>query len=106
MKHEILAVVLISAVTILIRFLPFIIFRDSTQVPESITYLGKALPGAVMGMLVIYCLKDVSFLAPPYGIPELICAALTAGAYLWKKDTSFSVVIGTVLYMILIQKVF
>ena len=56
MKHDILAVALISAVTILIRFLPFIVFRDSTQVPESITYLGKALPGAVMGMLVIYCL--------------------------------------------------
>ena len=106
MKHDILIVAVVSLVTVAIRFLPFIVFRESENVPESITYLGRALPSAVMGMLVIYCLKDISFTAAPYGIPELVCAALTAGAYLWKKDTSISVVIGTVLYMLMIQKVF
>ena len=106
MKHDIITVAIVSAVTIVIRFLPFAVFRDSDHVPGSITYLGRALPGAVMGMLVVYCMKDISFTIPPYGIPELTAALLTALTYLWKKDTSLSVVTGTVLYMLLVQKVF
>ncbi len=101
--HDILIVAVISAVTVQIRFLPFIVFRDKDDVPESVRYLGEVLPGAVMGMLVVYCLKDIDLAAAGHGVPQILSVVVTGAAYLWKKDTSLSVIIGTVCYMLLMS---
>ena len=101
------AAVLISVmavVTMLLRFLPFLIFRKQT--PAYITYLGKVLPPAIIGMLVIYCLKDVSFSAQPFGVPELIAAICVIGLQIWKRNSLVSILSGTIVYMILVQIVF
>ena len=103
MKAAILITVM-SAVTILLRFLPFLIFRNNT--PPYITYLGKVLPPAIIGMLVIYCLKDVSFSANSHGLPELIASAFVIGLQVWKRNTLVSILTGTIIYMLLIQSIF
>ena len=102
--HAATLVAAMSVMTILTRFLPFIVFRKNT--PRYITYLGKVLPPAIIGMLVIYCLKDVSLLAKPFGIPELIAAACVVGLQVWKRNSLISILTGTVLYMVLVQMVF
>lgn len=71
--------------TMTTRFLPFLIFNEKRRTPAFVTYLGKYLPSAVFGMLIIYCLKDVSVLHGSHGIPELISIAVTAGIHLWRK---------------------
>ena len=97
-------VAVIAAVTVLTRFLPFLVFRKKT--PKYITYLGNVLPPAIIGMLVIYCLKDVSFSVAPFGLPELIAAASVVGLQAWKRNSLVSILLGTVIYMVLIQLVF
>lgn len=101
--HAVLAVVIMAAVTALLRFLPFLVFSDGKKVPPLISYLGKVLPCAIMGMLVVYCLKDTSFTAAAGFLPQLIAGALTALSYLWKKNTVLSILLGTVCYMLLMQ---
>ena len=93
-----------SVTTILLRFLPFLVFRKQT--PAYVSYLGRVLPPAVIGMLVIYCLKDISFSEYPFGIPELISVACVALAQIWKRNSLISILAGTVLYMVLTQMVF
>ncbi len=92
--------------TMLTRFLPFLIFSDKRPTPKYIQYLGKALPCAVFGMLVVYCLKNVSLLSGSHGIPELIAIAVTAALHLWKKQMLLSIAGGTAVYMLLVQLVF
>lgn len=104
--HSVLLVAVVAAVTILIRFLPFLIFGSDKKTPEFIAWLGKVLPYAIMGMLVVYCLKDISIASSPFGIPELIGCVVAAGLYIWKRNTLISIVLSTVLYMVLIQTVF
>ena len=88
------------------RFLPFLIFGEKRQTPKLITDLGQVLPFAIMGMLVVYCLKDISFLAAPYGAPELIGCAIVAALHVWKRNTLLSIGGGTVVYMLLVQLIF
>ena len=97
-------VIAMSTVTILLRALPFIIFHK--QPPAYITYLGKVLPPAIIGMLVIYCLKDVTFLTSPFGLPELIAALCVIMAQIWKRNSLVSILAGTVIYMFLVQTIF
>ena len=97
-------VAIMAIVTMLLRFLPFIVFRKET--PEYISYLGRVLPAALIGMIVIYCLKDVSFAEAPHGLPELIAAIAVAGLQAWKRNSLMSILAGTVIYMILVQLVF
>ena len=106
MKHDILLVIVVMLVTMLTRFLPFLLFGEKRKTPELVTYLGKVLPFAIMGMLVVYCLKDVQFLNAPYGAPELICIAITAALHIWKRNSLLSIGVGTVSYMLLVQFVF
>ena len=106
MKHDILLIVVTTLVTMLTRFLPFLIFGEKRKTPEIVTYLGKVLPFAIMGMLVVYCLKDVNFLAKPFGAPELIGIAITAGLHIWRRNSLLSIGVGTVSYMLLVQFVF
>ena len=82
------------------------IFGEKRKTPAIITYLGKVLPCAIMGMLVVYCLKDVRPLMYPYGIPELLGIALVAILHIWKRNSLLSIGAGTVFYMLLVQLVF
>ena len=97
-------IAVMSLVTILLRFLPFLVFRENT--PPYISYLGKVLPPAIIGMLVIYCLKDISLSMNPYGLPELIASACVIGLQVWKRSALVSILTGTVVYMLLVQAVF
>ena len=103
-SHAALMVAVMSVVTILLRFLPFIVFRKRT--PPYITYLGEVLPPAMIGMLVIYCLKDVQWTASPFGLPELIAAACVVGLQAWRRSALLSILMGTAIYMVLVQLVF
>ena len=91
--------------TMLTRFLPFIVFSGKTT-PKYIQYLGKVLPGAIFAMLVIYCLRNVTFTSGTYGAPELISIALTVGLHLWRRQMLLSIAGGTVCYMLLLQLLF
>lgn len=91
---------------VLTRFLPFLIFPPGRPTPRYIQYLGKVLPAAVFGMLVVYCLKDVHFAAHPYGLPEAICIVLTVIFHVWKRQMLLSIAGGTLLYMLLVQTIF
>ena len=104
--YEFFMLVIIMLVTMATRFLPFLLFGGKKQPPRVITYLGKVLPCAIMGMLVVYCLKDVHPLAYPYGIPELLGIALVAVLHVWKRNSLLSIGAGTVFYMLLVQLVF
>ena len=104
--HDILLIVVVTLVTMSTRFLPFLIFGQNKETPSLITYLGQVLPFAIMGMLVIYCMKDVSLLQYPYGIPELLGCGVVAALHLWKRNTLLSIGAGTVSYMLLVQLVF
>ena len=92
-----------SLVTIGLRFLPFAVFRDRT--PAYVTYLGRVLPPAIIGMLVIYCLKDISLTARPFGLPELFAAACVAAVQVWRRNGLVSILTGTAVYMALVQAV-
>ena len=103
----VLSMVAVSAlVTALLRFLPFLLLRKGHKTPAIITYLGKVLPCAIMGMLVVYCMKDVDFLAAPHGIPELLGCAIVALLHIWRRNTLLSIGVGTVAYMLMIQFLF
>jgi len=101
--------VMIAAValgTMLTRFLPFLAFGGKKPVPKYVEYLGKALPGAALGLLVVYCFKSVSVLAAPYGLPELIALAVIVVLHLWKRNMLLSIAAGTAAYMLLVNFVF
>lgn len=104
--HSALLVAVVALVTIGLRFLPFAIFSGNKQTPPYVAYLGKVLPYAIMGMLVVYCLRGVNIVAAPHGLPELISCALVAVLHLWKRNTLISIVGGTACYMLLVQLVF
>ena len=97
-------IAIMAIVTMLLRFLPFLIFNKKT--PAYISYLGEVLPSALIGMLVIYCLKDMTFIESPHGLPELIAAAAVVGLQIWKRNSLLSILSGTVVYMLLVQMVF
>ena len=104
--HDILLVAVSALVIMATRFLPFLIFGENRKTPPIIEYLGKVLPFAIMGMLVVYCMKDVSFLHAPFGIPELLGCAIVALLHIWKRNTLLSIATGTVVYMALVQTIF
>lgn len=92
--------------TMTTRFAPFVLLPKNRPVPRLVEYLGNTLPYAAMGLLVVYCLKDVAWLSGAHGAPELISIALTAGLHVWRRNTLVSVAAGTVCYMLLVQVVF
>lgn len=102
--HSLLLVAVMAGVTILLRFLPFLLFSKDT--PKAVLYLGEVLPRAIMAMLVVYCLKNVSLRSVPYGIPEVISVLLVIILHKWKHNTLLSILAGTVCYMVLVQVVF
>lgn len=104
--HSVLIIAVAAAVTMGLRFLPFLIFGENRKTPPLVAYLGQVLPFAIMGMLVVYCLKDMNLTAAPFGVPELIGCAVVAGLHVWKRNTLLSIGAGTVCYMLLVQFVF
>jgi len=104
--HSLLIVLVVTVMTLATRALPFLVFGGKRQPPKAIMYLGKVLPCAIMAMLVVYCLKNVSFAAWPHGIPEAIGVALAAALHVWKRNTLLSIAASTVVYMLLVQLVF
>lgn len=99
-------VAVIALVTASLRFLPFAIFNGSRKTPKIIEKLGRMLPFAIMGMLVVYCLKDISFKSVSGFLPMLIACIVVGGLYIWKRNTLISIICGTVCYMFLVQIVF
>ena len=92
--------------TMVTRFLPFLVFPAGKPTPRYVRYLGRVLPAAVFGLLVIYCLKGVDFLSGSHGIPELLSIGVVAAVHLWKRQMLLSIASGTVCYMLLEQLVF
>ncbi|MGN0792866.1 MAG: branched-chain amino acid transporter permease [Aristaeellaceae bacterium] len=106
-EHRIwLGVAVIALVTAGLRFLPFLVFGGGRKTPGIISRLGNALPGAVMAMLVVYCLRTVHFTTAEGWIPALLASLLTAALHVWRRNTLLSIVSGTVAYMVLVQAVF
>ena len=103
MKSAIIVGVM-AAVSALLRFLSFVVFRKRT--PPYVAYLGRVLPPAIIGMLVVYCLKDVTLTAAPYGLPELIACLTVAAVQLWRRSSLWSILAGTAVYLVLVNVVF
>lgn len=104
--QQLILIAVMALATQLTRALPFLAFPADKPTPKYITYLGKALPAAVFGMLVVYCLKNVNILGGSHGLPELIAIAVVAALHLWKRQMLLSIAAGTVTYMLLVQFVF
>ena len=104
--QQLVTILVVAAGTMLTRFLPFLLFPAGKPTPKYIQYLGRVLPAAVFGMLVVYCLKNVSLFSGSHGLPEAIAIAVVAALHLWKKQTLLSIAGGTVCYMLLVQLVF
>ena len=105
-KHSILIIAVIALITMAIRYTPFLIFGGKKKTPKIVIYLGKVLPFAMIGMLAVYCFKDVTLLSFPFALPELTAAIVVVATYMWKGNTLISVASGTVSYMLLVQLVF
>ena len=102
--HSLALILIMAALTAALRFLPFVMFSKGT--PKTIVYLGNLLPNAIMAMLVVYCLRNVTPLSGSHALPELIAIAATVGLHVWKRQTLLSIAGGTVVYMLLVQLVF
>ena len=106
LTQQLITIGMVVLGTMLTRFLPFLIFPAEKETPKYIQYLGKVLPGAVFGLLVIYCLKNVNVLTGSHGLPELIAIALVVVLHKWKRQMLLSIAGGTIAYMVLVQVVF
>lgn len=106
LTEQIITILMVVLGTMATRFLPFIVFPSGKPTPKYVKFLGKFLPPAVFGMLVVYCLKNVDILAGSHGIPELISILVVVALHLWKKQMLLSIAGGTVCYMLLVQFLF
>ncbi len=104
--QHIMTIAAVALGTMLTRFLPFLVFPAGKPTPKYVQYIGKVLPGAVFSLLVVYCLKNVSLLAAPHGLPEAIAIGVVAALHLWKRQMLLSIAGGTLCYMLLVQLVF
>lgn len=103
MNHTALLIAIMSAATVLLRFLPFLLFGEEDRTPALIVYLGKVLPQAVIAMLVVYCLKDISLASAPYGLREILAVIAVVLLQIYKRNAILSILGGTAVYMCLIQ---
>lgn len=106
LSQQIIMIAMVVIGTMVTRFLPFLLFPAGKPTPEYIQYLGKVLPAAVFGLLVVYCLKNVSVFTGSHGIPELLAVILVVVLHLWKRQMLLSIAGGTVCYMLLVQFIF
>lgn len=106
MSHAFWIAVVVALVNWALRLIPAYSLGNKKETPPFLTYIANVLPYAIMGMLIVYCLKGASFTGWPYALPELISIALVAGIHWWKQNTILSIVVGTIVYMVLVQFVF
>lgn len=106
LTQQIITIAMIVVGTMMTRFLPFLVFPAGKTTPQYLQYLGKVLPSAVLGLLVIYCLKEINFLSASHSLPQLLGVATVALLHIWKKKMLLSIAGGTIVYMILVQQVF
>ena len=99
--HDILIVAVVAVVTIALRFLPFFILGEKRKTPEIILYLGKVLPYAIMGMLVVYCLRETVSSGAEERMAQFIACGMVVFLHLWKRNTLISIIGGTIMYMCL-----
>lgn len=106
LTQQIITIALCAFGTMATRFLPFLLFSSRKPTPGYMQYLGKALPAAIFGMLIIYCLKNISILSGSHGLPELAAILIVAGLHLWRRQMLLSIAGGTICYMLLVQFIF
>lgn len=106
LSQQIITIALIALGTMITRFLPFLVFPADRPTPKYILYLGRVLPPAVFGLLVVYCLKDISLFSGSHGLPELLAILLVTGLHVWKRRMLLSIAGGTLFYMFLVQFIF
>lgn len=106
LTQQIITIIMIILGTMTTRFLPFLVFPSDKPTPKYVQYLGKMLPAAALGLLVIYCFKDISLFTGNHAIPELIAVAVVAFLHIWKRQMFLSIAGGTIFYMVLVQVVF
>lgn len=105
-NQQLLTIAVVALGTMVTRFLPFVLFPADKPTPKVIEYLGKALPGALFSLLVVYCLRNIDLFSGTHGIPEAIAIAAVVAIHLWKRQMLLSIAGGTILYMILVQTIF
>ncbi len=105
-RYVLISVIVCALCTQVTRWLPFLLFGGKKELPKLVRYLGVVLPAAIMAVLVVYCLKGITPLAYPYGLPELLSVALVVVLHAWKGNTLLSIGAGTACYMVLVQAVF
>ena len=105
LSQQIITIGLCIAGTMLTRFLPFLVFHEDRKTPDFVQYIGRLLPAAVFGMLIVYCVRNVDFLHGSHGLPELVSILVTGGIHLWKRQMLLSIAGGTLCYMLLIHLV-
>ncbi len=105
-KYSIIQIAVMAVITAAIRFAPFALFPEGRKKPKFITYLGTVLPYAIIGMLVVYCFKNITFFEAPHGLPEILAGIIVVLLHIWKKNTLLSVFGGTAIYMVLINFIF
>lgn len=106
LTEQIITIVLAVLAVQLTRLVPFWVFPANRPVPEYIRYLGKVLPAAMFGMLVVYCYKDINFTTAHSAIPEFIASTIVLVFHLWKRNIFISITAGTGVYMLLVQRIF
>lgn len=104
--HSILLIAVMAVVTFVLRAFPFIVFSGKKPTPQFVIYLGKVLPYAIIGMLVIYCVRDIGFSAVSDFLPYILAGAVVVLLHIWKRNTLLSIIAGTLSYMALVQFVF
>lgn len=104
--ETLIMILALAAGTQLTRWLPFWLFPENRRPPAVVLYLGRVLPPAVMGLLVVYCLRNIQFAVPPHGAAEILSVAAVALLHRWRGNVLLSIAGGTALYMVLVQAVF
>lgn len=106
LTQQIVTIAMVVLGTMLTRFIPFFVFPAGKPTPKYVQYLGNVLPPAVFGLLIIYCLKNVSIFTGSHAIPELLAITLVIALHTWKRQMLLSIAGGTIFYMILVQFIF
>lgn len=106
LTQQIITIAMVVLGTMITRFLPFLIFPAGKETPKYIQYVGKVLPAAVFGLLVVYCLRSVDLFSGNHGLPEALSIALVIALHVWKRQMLLSIAGGTICYMLLVQLVF
>ena len=104
--QSLVIILMVALATQITRWTPFLLFSGERKLPRVVEDLGKLLPPAMMGLLVVYCLRNVDITAAPHGLPELIALAVVTALHLWKRNVQLSIGAGTVVYMVLVQVIF